>query len=131
MHRFYRLKSIKEYTRKMTLHNDVNLERIVIATEEIREADLAFICAEAEMVSKIEAFQLMCDKLDHIVVFDKHFIDATDIFKHRFSGKYDSYKKDKRLLELHINKICFTSLCTGLLIGLYIGVGYRLKLPRE
>ena len=55
-----RLELIQEYTREMTLYN-VDLERIVIETEEFHEADLALMCAEAELLSKIEKVLSMYD----------------------------------------------------------------------
>ncbi len=119
-----RLELIKKHTRKMTLHNDVNLERIVKALEEVNENDFEFICSEAEMVSKIETFHPMRDKLDQTVVFKKHFTVATDIFKHRStnSGKYNSYEVDKQVLKSILNgSIYYISLGVGLLIGLNIG----------
>ena len=94
-----RLELIQEYTREMTLYN-VDLERIVIETEEFHEADLALMCAEAELLSKIEKVPSMYDddtidfyKLDPIVV-EKHFIDAIYIIKHRL-GYSINYRCDR------------------------------------
>ena len=106
-----RLELLQKHTREMKLSNDVDLNRIMMETEEFHEAHLPLICAEAEMVSKVEAFDSMredemidFDKLDHIVVFDKHFTVAIHIIKHRsgnkLSMKYSSYENHKRRMKI-------------------------------
>ena len=100
-----RLELIQNHTHEMTLNKDVDLNRIVELTEEFHQSHLALICEEAEMVSKVETFNSMYssdilnfDKIDHIVVFYRHFIIAIDIIKHRSGNilKYQSHERVKK-----------------------------------
>ncbi|MCC6010892.1 MAG: CDC48 family AAA ATPase [Desulfurococcaceae archaeon] len=70
-----RLEIFKVHTRKIPLHEDVNIEELAKLTEGYTGADIAAVCREATMVALRETY-VSTGSLQVVKISRKHFLDA-------------------------------------------------------